>query len=91
MDLCKIPNDWKTSIIKPIAKPNEPSQHLISYRPISLTCAVCKIFEKMVESRLLSILNKYNTVYMFYQHHYAKNSIADQSKKQNCTQFPILI
>jgi len=48
----KIPLYWLHSIVVPIAKPNQPPHSLSSYRPISLTSNVCKLFEKMVVCRL---------------------------------------
>ena len=51
-----IPNQWKTSIVIPILKPGKPSSQTPSYRPISLTNCLCKIFEKIVNSRLLDFL-----------------------------------
>jgi len=48
----KIPPSWLHSIVVPIAKPNQPSHLPSSYRPISLTSNVCKLFEKMVVRRL---------------------------------------
>jgi len=43
---------WLHSIVVPIAKPNQPSHLPSSYRPISLTSNVCKLFEKMVVCHL---------------------------------------
>jgi len=56
----KISSSWLHSIIVPIPKANKPSQMPFSYRPISLTSNVCKLFEKMVVCRLKWFLDYYN-------------------------------
>jgi len=48
----KIPHSWLHSIVVPIAEPNQSSHLPSSYRPISLTSNVCKLYEKMVVCRL---------------------------------------
>jgi len=48
----KIPPSWLHSIVVPIPKHNKPMHLPSSYRPISLTSNVCKIFEKMIVCRL---------------------------------------
>lgn len=47
-----VPSEWRKSIIIPILKPNKPTNHPFSYRPISLTNACCKLMERMVINRL---------------------------------------
>jgi len=46
----KIPPSCLHSVVVPIPKPNNPAHLLSSYRPISLTSNVCKLFEKMIVS-----------------------------------------
>ena len=48
----KIPPSWLHFIVVPIAKTIQPLHLPSSYRPISLTSNVCKLFEKMVMCRL---------------------------------------
>ena len=50
------PEQWKDAIVIPIAKPNKDHSDPINYRPIALTSCVCKIFEKMVNGRLVQYL-----------------------------------
>lgn len=57
-----IPLAWKTSVIVPIIKPGKPSNDPKSYRPISLTSCLCKLFEKMVNSRLMWWLEENNKI-----------------------------
>ena len=47
-----IPKEWKTSVILPILKPGKDASNPRSYRPISLTSCICKLFERMVNARL---------------------------------------
>ena len=48
-----MPQNWKTSIIIPIRKPNKDASQATSYRPIALTSCVCKLMEKMINTRLV--------------------------------------
>ena len=50
------PSIWKTSIIIPIHKMGEPLDSPASFRPISLTSCVLKLFERIILSRLLFFL-----------------------------------
>ena len=68
----EIPLDWKYSIIIPVLKegknPNAPE----SYRPISLTSAVCKILEKIVHKYMMHYLSQ-NSILSPNQHGFLKN------------------
>src|SRR6266576_1187985 len=46
------PLSWKKSVIIPIPKPNKELHLPSSFRPISLTSVIGKIFEKMISKRL---------------------------------------
>ena len=48
-----LPKDWSISIIVPFKKPNKDSFQATSYRPIALTSCVCKLMEKMINTRLV--------------------------------------
>ena len=50
------PSIWKTSSIIPIHKMGKPLDSPASFRPISLTSCVSKLFERIILSRLLFIL-----------------------------------
>ena len=50
------PSIWKTSSIIPIHKMGKPPDSPASFRPISLTSCVSKLFERIILSRLLFFL-----------------------------------
>lgn len=47
-----IPESWKTQCVIPILKPDKPPDDANSYRPISLSSCLGKIFENMIKIRL---------------------------------------
>lgn len=54
------PTAWRHAIILPVLKQGKDPKNPTSYCPISLTSTLCKIFEKMVATRLSYHLEKYN-------------------------------
>jgi len=54
----QFPHSWRTSIVIPILKPGKNSHQPSSYRPISLTSCLCKLLEKMVNLRLMFVLER---------------------------------
>ena len=54
--LHSFPSIWKTSSIFPIHKMGKPLDSPASFRPISLTSCVSKLFERIILSRLLFFL-----------------------------------
>ena len=49
-----VPNDWKEANVVPIHKKGDKCD-ITNYRPISLTCLVSKIMEKIVQDELLAL------------------------------------
>ncbi|CAK1553054.1 unnamed protein product [Leptosia nina] len=47
-----IPTSWKTQCVIPILKPDKSPENASSYRPISLSSCLGKIFENMLKTRL---------------------------------------
>ena len=45
----KLPNDWLQALVTPIHKKNLTSDPA-NYRPISLTCIICKVMEQIMVS-----------------------------------------
>ena len=54
------PKAWRHAVVIPIAKPGKDPCHPTNYRPISLTSCLCKLLEKMVNTRLTWYLEKNN-------------------------------
>ena len=48
-----LPKSWKIAIIIPAQKPQKDRFQATSYRPIALTSCVCKLMEKMINTRLV--------------------------------------
>lgn len=55
-DKGEVPEGFKSSIIVPIKKLNKNPEDINSYRPISLTSVLSKIFEKLVTKRLTDFI-----------------------------------
>ena len=66
------PEQWKEAIIVPLAKQGKDPRLPSSYRPISLTCCLSKILEKMVNKRLQWYLES-NSLIAEYQSGFRKN------------------
>jgi hypothetical protein len=54
-----LPNDWKHAIVVPVFKKGDASLTK-NYRPISLTCTLCKVMESMVKDNMLEHLTANN-------------------------------
>ncbi|GFY18233.1 probable RNA-directed DNA polymerase from transposon X-element [Trichonephila clavipes] len=52
------PSSWREAIVIPILKPGKVATDPLSYRPIALTSCFCKTFERMVNNRLVYVLEK---------------------------------
>ena len=57
-----LPETWKISLIIPVKKPGKEASQATSYRPIALTSCVCKLMEKMINTRLVWFLEKNNLI-----------------------------
>ena len=53
LDSGYFPNSWLLSIIVPIYKKGKIPRETNSYRPISLTCCLCKILEKILNNSIM--------------------------------------
>jgi len=51
-------HSWRREIKLPILKPNKTPSEVGSYHPISLTSCVCKLLERMVNTRPVWFLEK---------------------------------
>lgn len=73
----QFPSTWSQAIIVPILKPNKESHSPTNYRPISLTCVLCKILEKMVSKRLLWFIETNNLLSSYQSGFRKKRSTSD--------------
>ena len=51
METGELPDDWKSSNITAIFKKGSKSK-MGNYRPVSLTCIICKVFESIIRDTL---------------------------------------
>ena len=52
LETCKLPDDWKKAQITPIYKKGDRKLPG-NYRPVSLTCIACKIFESLIRNKIM--------------------------------------
>jgi hypothetical protein len=57
LDNGEIPELWRTSFIVPIHKKGEKTNPK-NYRPISLTCTLCRVFERILANKIISFLHQ---------------------------------
>ena len=62
----ELPCQWKEAIVKPIFKKGSSSE-TSNYRPISLTCVCCKVFESILKNHLLDYMQT-NSIISKHQH-----------------------
>ena len=64
LSLCTgvVPHSWKISEVVPIYKYNRKPNNPASYRPVSLTSYISKIFEKIVHTKVVAHLNDCNVI-----------------------------
>ncbi|GFV70239.1 reverse transcriptase domain-containing protein [Trichonephila clavipes] len=74
----KLPKIWKSSVITPILKPGKDATSCKSYRPISLTCILCKLMERNIHSRLIEFLTEHNFLHFYQTAYRANHSTVDQ-------------
>jgi len=55
----KVPLDWKKALVAPVFKKGNRASPS-NYRPISLTCIPCKIFEHVIYSHIFKHLSNHN-------------------------------
>ncbi|GBN92329.1 putative RNA-directed DNA polymerase from transposon X-element [Araneus ventricosus] len=52
------PVTWRKAVVIPIPKPGKDPQIPTNYRPIALTSCLCKLMERMVNARLVHVLEE---------------------------------
>ncbi|MCG7865188.1 MAG: hypothetical protein JAY74_02330 [Candidatus Thiodiazotropha taylori] len=58
----QLPSEWKKAQVCPLFKKGDKTDPS-NYRPISLTCILCKVMEHIIASNISRHLNKYNVLY----------------------------
>ena len=58
-----LPENWKLAYIIPILKQGKDPMDVKSYRPISLTSCLCKLFERILNKRLVWFLETNNCIH----------------------------
>jgi hypothetical protein len=58
----QLPSDWTKANVAPLFKKGDTSDPA-NYRPISLTCILCKLLEHIIASSLSTHLSKHNILY----------------------------
>jgi hypothetical protein len=56
----RVPDNWKTSVVSMLLKQGQEASGLNSYRPISMTPCLARLFERMILARLQQHLKKNN-------------------------------
>ena len=69
----KIPTDWKDANVVAIFKKGTKSVPG-NYRPVSLTCVICKLLESFIRDVIVHHMNKYN-IYSNCQHGFRKRRL----------------
>jgi len=55
------PPSWRTSTVIPIPKPAKDASDPNNYHPIALMTCLCKVMERMVNNRLVWLLERNNS------------------------------
>jgi len=66
-----VPADWRQSNITPIYK-GGGKEDANNYRPVSLTCSLCKMFETILKDNIMNFLSEYD-ILNGLQHGFVKN------------------
>ena len=74
------PTPWKTAIVTPIFKSNDP-MNVCNYQPISILPVISKVAEKCVSEQLVSFLNNgpfnlHPMQFGFRAHHSAETAVS---------------
>lgn len=57
LDSGQIPTIWRIAIITPIFKKGEKTDPK-NYRPISITCTICRVFERILHGKIMEFKQK---------------------------------
>ena len=62
INLCYFPTAWKSAKVFPILKKGKNPRDPGSYRPISLTPAISKVFEAVINNKIVTICNTFEII-----------------------------
>ena len=63
IDRGEVPAEWRSANVIPIFKKGEKNK-ASNYRPVSLTCILCKTLEHILASNMMKHLDQYNIIKM---------------------------
>ena len=69
IDTGKLPNIWKSANLTALFEKGSKTDPL-NYRPVSLTCIICKVFERIVKSSIVTFVE---TKISYQQHGFVKS------------------
>jgi potassium voltage-gated channel Eag-related subfamily H protein 8 len=78
------PECWRTAIILAIPKPGKDPKYAENYRPISLTNCLCKLLEKIVNTRLMWFLETEGVIGIEQSGFRGNRSTTDQLTRLEC-------
>lgn len=64
LSICSVPQIWKCATVTPLFKGGDSSD-VNDYRPISIICAIAKIFEKLIFNQLSHHINLFDILFPF--------------------------
>jgi hypothetical protein len=76
-ELSAIPDIWKSAVVTPVFKKGSPSS-VSNYRPISITCIICKVMESILKDNLIAYLSENNLITKQQHGFLAKHSTCSQ-------------
>jgi hypothetical protein len=76
-ELSALPDIWKSAVVTPVFKKGSPSD-ACNYRPISITCIICKVMESIVKDNLIAYLLENNLITKQQHGFLAKHSTCSQ-------------
>ena len=59
LNIGRVPTDWNAALVTPVFKKGSPTQPS-NYRPVSLTCIISKVFERIIASNIMKHLEENN-------------------------------
>ncbi len=57
-----VPGHWKSAVVIPLLKPEKIPDDVNSYRPISITSCLSKVFERIIKNRIQGHLDTHNLI-----------------------------